>query len=218
LQNYARILKQRNNLLKGMKERGKKDPTLEIWNESLTDSGSKIMLERMDFTRKIKEEAKKKHEKISGGSEDLDLSYRPSFKTALDKGKETIKESFMEQINNSSEKEERYGTTVVGPHRDEWEIRQNGMEIKEYGSQGQKRTAILSIKMAEVEMIKNETGETPVLLLDDVMSELDEKRRRCLLESVEGIQILMTTTEKDIQDEGREIKCVEIRDGKKLKT
>lgn len=218
LQKYGRILKQRNNLLKEIKEKGSDSSTLEIWSEALAESGAKIVEERIRMSEKLKGIAKEKQKGITGGKETLEIRYVPSIGIEECKDAEEIKERFLREIEKNSENEKRYGVTISGPHRDDWVIMQKGKEIKHYGSQGQQRTAVLSIKLAELEIIEKETGEMPVLLLDDVMSELDMQRRGYLLEEIKGVQTIITTTEKEVikLSPVGDISYMEIRGGRRV--
>jgi DNA replication and repair protein RecF len=217
LQKYGRILKQRNNLLREIREKEKNRTTLDVWSEALADTGARIIERRIEITGKISKIAEEKQEAITRGQDKLKIGYSPSFKIENRREKEEIKEEFLREIEKNYEKEIFYGVTLLGPHRDDWTISQGAMDIKEYGSQGQQRTAVLAIKLAEMKIIEEETGEMPVLLLDDVMSELDAKRREYLLKSVEGMQVLITATERDAIKGGMgNINYIEIRDGKRV--
>ena len=216
LQKYGRILKQRNNLLREIREKEKNRTTLDVWSESLADTGARIIERRIEITGKISKIAEEKQEAITRGQDKLKIGYSPSFKIENRREKEEIKEEFLREIEKNYEKEIFYGVTLLGPHRDDWTISQGAMDIKEYGSQGQQRTRT-GHKADRDENNRRRNGEMPVLLLDDVMSELDAKRREYLLKSVEGMQVLITATERDAIKGGMgNINYIEIRDGKRV--
>ncbi len=195
---FNKILIQRNCLLKQMRD-GKSDKDyklLEVWDFALSKSASKIIAARIEFTEKIGKIASKYHKEISSGKEEIYVKYKTvsgitpnneimEIESIL---KNKYKTMFYEDIDR--------GNTQVGPHKDDLEISLDGEGIRPFASQGQQRTAVLSLKIAELEIIKKETGLTPVLLLDDVMSELDLSRRKMLLSSVGDAQIILTCTDK----------------------
>ena len=180
LGNYKKILKQRNSLLKNMCS--DKD-LFEVFDESLVNYGLRIIEERKKFTERLIGICGKIHSDISNGREKLAIRYETEVKS---------KDQFREKLNESFEKDLARGYTSFGPHKDYLGIFINGKDIRIYGSQGQQRTASLSMKLAEVELIKQETGQNPVLLLDDVFSELDAGRQKYLIESMKGVQIFVT--------------------------
>ena len=184
LQQYYKILKQRNNLLKEITKKPSLEETLFVWDSQLIDFGRKIIESRRKFILKINEIASKKHDEITNGSEKLVVEYKPN----------TDEENFEKKLTENIKRDIYLGSTSVGPHKDDISFLINGSEVKTYGSQGQQRTAALSAKLAEIEIIKTETGETPVLLLDDVLSELDEGRQYYLMESIKDIQTIITCT------------------------
>jgi DNA replication and repair protein RecF len=195
LQQYGKILDQRNTLLKQIQEKIQLKDTLEIWNEKLITVGSRIIKVRNDFIKRLGEKSKNNHYNLSGKKEKLDLKYNSSIKfERLD----DVENTFRKNLEVSEKREIMKGTTIIGPQRDDYEIYLNDINIKLYGSQGQQRTSILSIKLSEIEIIKEETGENPVLLLDDVMSELDKRRQEFLLENLSDIQTFITCTDNEI--------------------
>lgn len=196
LQQYAKILEQRNTLLKEIQNKKNLLDTLEVWNKNLITTGSKIIKARQQFIEKLSLYAKQEHLKLSGGNENLDIKYDPSFNISDFSRPESIKSEFENSLNRIKERELIKGTTLIGPQRDDYDIFLDEKSIKIFGSQGQQRTAVLSVKMAEINIMKEETGEWPVLLLDDVMSELDTKRQEYLFENLEEIQVFITCTEK----------------------
>ncbi len=181
LKQYYKVLKQRNNLLKNIK---KPDDTLDIWDMQLAEYGADLIDMRNDFILKISDIAAEIHAKITADSEKLSLEYKPN----------TDKNHFYKKLVQNREKDIYYGNTSVGIHKDDMNFYINGVNVREYGSQGQQRTACLSTKMAEIELIKKEKDHYPVLLLDDVLSELDKKRQEYLINNIADVQTIVTST------------------------
>jgi len=196
LQQYAKILLQRNNLLKSISLNNELADTLEVWDHHLVKTGARIMKARKDFIKRLDVMAAARHEKLTNCEEKLRLEYDPSFKIEETDEEEKIEDAFRRNIRKNREKELMKGTTLTGPQRDDIDIILNGESTRIYASQGQQRTSVLSMKLAEIDIIKEETGEYPVLLLDDVLSELDDRRKEYLLDSIEKIQALITSTDK----------------------
>lgn len=194
LQQYIKILNQRNHLLKEIFLRKESVNTLDIWNQSLADTGSKIIKERVKFIEDLYRKAYNFHKSITNNKEKLLIKYISSIRFELETD---IKGAFLERLDEEKGREIQKGTTLVGPQRDDIEILVNDASLKQYGSQGQQRTAVLSLKLSELEIIKDNCGEYPVLLLDDVMSELDRKRREYLIENIKNIQTFITCTDKN---------------------
>ncbi|AOY75419.1 DNA replication/repair protein RecF [Clostridium formicaceticum] len=188
---YNKILQQRNKVLKNYKG---KTIDLEVWDEQLIDHGAWLMIYRRNFIKRIAILAKLMHKKITDGLEILEVQYDSSIKIKEENEIKDIKEKFREALKEAQPLEERRGLTLIGPHRDDLIFKVNGLEIKKYGSQGQQRTAVLSLKLAELELMKGEVGEYPILLLDDVMSELDKKRQNYLIKNLKNVQTFITTT------------------------
>lgn len=188
LRRYNKVLEQRNNLIKKMRvspdEKAKE--TFFVWNEKLAEYGMAIIDYRKSFVEKLNEYAKKIHFEISG--EEFLIKYKPAFSS---------KEEFYQKLENSIEKEIEQGFTLYGPHRDDIDILTEGKDIKTYGSQGQHRSAVLSLKLAQADIVFEDLGEYPVLLLDDIMSELDSDRRSYLVEKIKDKQVIITCTDAD---------------------
>lgn len=184
LTQYKKILKQRNALLKQIQQNSNLKETLEIWDEQLVEQGSKLIEIREQFVQEIAAIMKEKHRNLTGRQEDIEVKYKPNCPA----------KDFSRQLFMEGERDVVLGTTTVGPHRDDIQFFINGQEVKVYGSQGQKRTAALSLKMAEIEIVEKTIGEKPILLLDDVLSELDRNRQNYLLENIKGIQTIITCT------------------------
>ncbi|SHE13776.1 recombination protein F [Chlamydia abortus] len=196
---YQKVLNQRNNYLKQLPGfPAAKDPMLEIWNEQLAQYGSKIIKKRQSFLKKLQKWAEYIHSGITNDLEKLRVEYRPSIETGDPEEETILFERFMIKLKQMKDQEIRRGTTLVGPHRDDMMFFINDKEVQVYGSQGQQRTAALSLKLAELELIHEELGEYPVLLLDDVLSELDPYRQTQLIETFQDkVQTFITTTALD---------------------
>lgn len=187
LNNYNKIINQRNKLLKDMYFNPGLKETLNIWDSQLVSYGSKIIERRNTFASQLSEIIEEIHLKLSGGKENMVIQYEP----------DVSMDDFEEKLKNSQEKDIRSKITSVGPHRDDFSFIVNGIDIRKYGSQGQQRTAALSLKLSEIELVKKLTKDTPVLLLDDVLSELDSNRQNYLLNSIGNIQTIITCTGLD---------------------
>ena len=175
------MLKQRNNLLKTIK---KADDTIDIWDMQLAEYGSGIIEQRRDFITKISDIAANIHSSITDNGEKLRIEYRPN----------TSPDIFYKKLVQNREKDIFYGNTTTGVHKDDIVFYVNDVNAREYGSQGQQRTACLSTKMAEIELIKQEKNHYPILLLDDVLSELDKKRQTYLINNIADVQTIVTST------------------------
>lgn len=197
LQQYIKVLAQKNTLLKEMQNKKHLADTLDVWNENLVKIGSRIIRARYGFIEKLRERVEINHSRITKGKEKLLLKYAPSIDGEDFSTIELIEEKFRKTLQAALSREIIKGTSIYGPQRDDYEMFLNGMNLKLYGSQGQQRTAILSIKLSEIDIMKEETGENPVLLLDDVMSELDKHRQVFLFDSVKDVQTFVTCTDKD---------------------
>lgn len=182
--NYKKILNQRNCILKEYYYKSDFKDVLEVIDMQLLEYGKSIIKYRKEFIEKLNRVVKDINVKMTEGSEPLDIRY--DFDVDIDSYELKLKESY--------DKDLKYKTTNVGPHRDDLCFIVNDVDIRHYGSQGQQRTAALSLKLAEIELLKIMTKEKPVLLLDDVLSELDKKRQQSLLESISDIQTLITCT------------------------
>lgn len=195
LNNYKKIITERNILLKNYCTKAANKDIIGIWNDYLINIGTEIIIYRSEYIKKLKEHAVNIYEDISGKKERLDISYRCNAADTDNYDKNEIKRQFAEKISKNFNNEIQYKTTLYGPHKDDVIIKINNKECKYFGSQGQQRCAILALKLAEIEIIKEETGEYPILLLDDVLSELDNRRKGYLLKYIHGIQTVITTTD-----------------------
>ena len=182
LNNYKKNLEQKNNYLKS---RNISDDMLDVYDEKLAEYSENVYQYRNEFIEKIKEKIKEIHSNIT--DEEISIVYKTDCES---------KEKCLEKLKKNREKDKYRGFSSVGCHRDDFKILINGDEVDIYGSQGQNRTAILSLKMAELEVINDEIGEYPILLLDDFMSELDQERITNFLKSINNIQVIITCTEK----------------------
>ena len=187
LSNYNRIVNQRNHLLKEIDYNKGALETLDIWAIQLIQYGNKIIERRQKFIEEINKIISNIHKKLTGNREDIKIVYEPS-NGAL---------SFEQALLKNKEKDLRIKSTSVGPHRDDIAFLVSDIDIRKYGSQGQQRTAALSLKLSEIELVKQSIHDTPVLLLDDVLSELDKHRQNYLLDSIHDIQTLITCTGVD---------------------
>ncbi|UJF33310.1 DNA replication/repair protein RecF [Paenibacillus hexagrammi] len=199
LSQYQKILLQRNNYLKQSGPvKASLDPMLEIWNEQLAQYGVKIMKKRQSFIKKLQQWAETIHRGITNHNEELRIRYSPSFDIQDFEDESVFLEQFMIKLSQVKDQEFRRGVTLVGPHRDDLLFYINEKEVQTYGSQGQQRTTALSLKLAEIELIHEEVGEYPLLLLDDVLSELDEYRQTQLIQTFQQkVQTFITTTGLD---------------------
>ena len=186
LSNYNRIVNQRNHLLKemGPEHDGKLKDTLEIWDMQLIRYGNQILERREKFIQEINDIIFSIHRKLTGGREEIQVIYEPS------NGSLTLEQA----LSKNRERDIRIKSTSVGPHRDDICFMTGELDIRRFGSQGQQRTAALSLKLSEIELVKQAAKDTPVLLLDDVLSELDKHRQNYLLDSINDIQTLITCT------------------------
>ncbi len=184
---YLKTIEQRNNYLKQIKEEGKEENLLEIWDEKLAEYAIKICEYRTEFIEKIIKKIKIIHKNITGEKEEIKLEYITECKE---------KNEYLSLLKQRKKLDIIKGFTTKGIHRDDFMIYINNKEISIYGSQGQNRTAMLSLKLAELQVIYDEIGEYPILLLDDFMSELDKTRRKNFLENIKDTQVIITGTEK----------------------
>lgn len=191
LLNYKKALEQRNLLLKDISFNPSLEATLDAWDETLMNAGKELIEGRRRFIKEMAGIVRKKHNTITGGKETLEIVYEPN----------TEPDDFLSNLKKAREKDLKVKTTSVGPHRDDiqfWitsnEKEDPPIDARIYGSQGQMRTAALSLKLSEIDYILEKTGEAPVLLLDDVLSELDSDRQQFLLDSIKGIQTFITCT------------------------
>ena len=188
LSNYNRIINQRNSLLKDLYGQKNLMDTLDIWDMQLAAYGTKVLEARKNFIKQVNEIISDIHFKLTGGKERISISYEAS------NGNMSLEEA----LKRYRERDMRMKSTTVGPHRDDiCFTTDSGLDVRKFGSQGQQRTAALSLKMSEIELVKQVIKDTPVLLLDDVLSELDKHRQNYLLDSINNIQTIITCTGLD---------------------
>ena len=206
LLNYNKILNQRNKLLKDLYFKPDLEETLDVWDLQLAKYGSEVIKRRSEFVKKINEIINPIHKKITDNKENIIVKY--------DKNCDELE--LYNQLVLTREKDKKYKTTNVGPHRDDLSFYYDDMNVRIYGSQGQQRTAALSLKLAEIEIVKSIIHDTPVLLLDDVLSELDSKRQNELLNSLENVQTIITCTGLDefIENRFKINKIFNVKEGK----
>ncbi len=194
LQLLAKILKQRNILLKNLYSKTGLVDTIDIWNYKLAEVAANIILERKKFSDILSEFAQNQHKFITNNKEIITFNYDCNFNYHNSDKKNEIIDIYIKLLEKSINRDISIGYTSIGPHRDDYDILINNNSLKLYGSQGQQRSSVLSIKIAEIELINKETGQYPILLLDDVMSELDENRQKYLMESIRCVQTFITCT------------------------
>lgn len=184
LSQYHKILKQRNILLRKISKNNSMKDSLFVWDKQLIDFGKKIIVEREQFLIKINSISNSIHKNITNNNEDLYIDYKPN----------VLPNEFEDKLFKNIDKDILYNNTSYGPHKDDILFFINDMNVREFGSQGQQRTVALSLKLAEINLIKEENGETPVLLLDDVLSELDKSRQQFLIKNIGDLQVIITCT------------------------
>lgn len=205
LGNYNRALMQRNALLRDLSYHPEYEQMMDLWEEQLVQCGVRVIMERKRFVKRLDDVIRPIHEKLTGGREQLHITYENQVEP----------EDFAAELKNSRGRDIRMKTTSVGPHRDDLLLRTQQIDLRKYGSQGQQRTTALSLKLAEILLVEEESGEKPVLLLDDVLSELDSGRQRFLLESIDEIQTLITCTgiEDFIENQFRIDRLFRVKEG-----
>jgi len=218
LSEYYRILGHRNNILKKEINQKKKRENLVMWDSRLIERGSFLILTRIKFIKKVNCVAHKFHQKITKEKENIKLTYQSNILIDQKENIYSINKAFKDKLDEYKEKEIGYRATLFGPHRDDFSIYTNGFNITSYGSQGQQRTAVLSLKLSELELIKEKEGDYPIFFLDDVMSELDEERRHFLLGLIidKKVQTFITSISLDyfnsnIKEKSRTFKIKEGR-------
>ena len=187
LNQYLKTIEQRNNYLRQIKEQNISTEMLEIWNEKLAEYAVKIFEYRYEFIEKIKNKINDIHKNITDGNEEIKIEYTSD---------SSNKEKYLNLLKERTKLDIIKGYTTKGIHRDDFVVYINNKEVNIYGSQGQNRTVILTLKLSELQVIYDEIGEYPILLLDDFMSELDEKRRTNFLNNIKETQVIITCTDK----------------------
>lgn len=208
---YHRILDQRNNLLKE-RDVSLVLETLPVWDEQLARYAAILIRARALYLKKLAPFAADAHAFLTDGAESLSLAFENDYPNE----ENDIAQEIARELENAYERDLRLGYTSVGPHRDDIKISINGIDARNFASQGQTRTAALALKLAELEIFREIAGEPPILILDDVMSELDLQRRRKLIERMQGIQCILTCTHAERLIYGKDMKKFKIREGKIL--
>lgn len=206
LANYNKVLNQRNKLLKDIVHAPELESTLDVWDLQLIHYGKQIISLRQQFLQELNEIIETIHTHLTGGKEKILLEYEPN----------VTAENFELQLNKDRDKDLKMKMTSSGPHKDDFCVRINGIDSRKFGSQGQQRTIALSLKMSEIYLVKKITRESPILLLDDVLSELDSNRQNYLLQSIHDVQTLITCTGLDefVQNQFSIHKVFHVENGK----
>lgn len=220
VQKYNKILNQRNFLLRKIALTQRLDKQLDVWNQQFLEIGSEVIEKRLEVLEKLIPLTRLMQRRLTDGQENLEIKYVLNKDRQIRRGDE-VKKVLQAEMEKFRGEELRRGVTLSGPHRDDLMISLNGNDLKYFGSQGQHRTAVLAIKLAEMEFFKAESGEFPVLLLDDVLSELDQQRREHLLKAIQekNIQCFITTTEDNsyLWPKNTSLQSFHISDGKLIK-
>ena len=213
LSKYNQILNQRNALLKDIYKHKELKDTLSIWDDSMVITGAHILKERYDYLEMLSQPSKSYHNGISCEKEDLDICYISTAKTEKQDTLPQIREKLYQAFKESRHEDYHTGYTSVGPHRDDLDIRINNVSARKFGSQGQQRSAVLSMKLSEAELLYQKNEERPVILLDDVLSELDNKRQDFLLNKVESYQVFVTCCEESNKEQLKNGKVFYVENG-----
>lgn len=191
LQRYNKILDERNSLLKCIMRDNRLKSTLNTWNEQLCEAAIPIIISRNRFCKRVSDLSSEIHYAISGNNERLSIVYNTN---ATGSSEGDLRQNIFKNLYTYEKEDITRGNTSIGPHRDDLILKLDNVDIRAFGSQGQQRTAALALKLAEIGILKEETGETPVLLLDDVFSELDTERQKYLIDKIKNIQTIVTCT------------------------
>ncbi|NLJ76317.1 MAG: DNA replication/repair protein RecF [Peptococcaceae bacterium] len=214
---YNRVVIQRNNMLKEIKEKKEEVTTLQVWNKQLCRYGAELLFLRMEIFRLLSPLIREIHHDLTSAEEELDVRYFSTLKINMPASVDDIYVQFAKRLQEIAKEEIKRSQTLIGPHRDDFSFYINGKDAKTYGSQGQQRTIVLTLKIFQILQWYKEAGEYPILLLDDVFFELDKNRRMALLKWVEGlVQTFVTTTgeEKISFNNNLTVKNFFIRSGK----
>jgi len=195
IMSYNKVLLQRNNLLKNISYNRNLLKTIDIWDEKLVEYGTGVIFKRMEFINRLNSLSRLMHRKITDGRENLEIKYLSNIDIDNKSKHDEVYKNFKNKLEKKVEIDIKRGFTTVGPHKDDLGVYIEDKDIRIFGSQGQQRTAALSLKLSEIEIIKGEVGEYPILLLDDVMSELDINRQNFLIKSLKNVQTFITITE-----------------------
>jgi DNA replication and repair protein RecF len=200
LAHYNRVVVQRNHLLRAMRDRGAAPDQLQFWNDELVESGAFVVAQRLATVQRLRDLAGARYGELSGTAECLTIDYQSTIHRGpvdLSLASDEIARRFAERLRELQPREIAVGVSLVGPHRDDLGFRIDGHDLGNFGSRGQQRTVALALKLAEVDHLQTRIGEPPILLLDDVFSELDPGRRERVLRTIQpGQQVLLTTTDQ----------------------
>jgi len=199
LRDYEKVLNQRNTLLKNIHYEPSLKATLSVWDEQLVSIGTRLMNHRIRYLHRLNKEAGILHKTLSQGKEKLTLYYQNNIIDSL-ADVSMLKNIFRQRLEGCQEEEIKRGSTIYGPHVDDILIEINGKDARRYGSQGQQRSAAISLKLSQIEIYYENTGEYPVVLLDDIFSELDENRQRSIIKLLKKTQAFITCTEDVIKE------------------
>ena len=200
-QEYQKVLTQRNHLLKSIRERAARESELEFWDVQLSIHAARIIDSRLRVIKALDENTDPIHRELSGLDQTLSLKYSPSFETSNYEDVRDLSKRMLEELRAIRQREIGAGFCLIGPHRDDFIAELDGMEVGTFASRGQSRTVILAMKLGEAQLISERVGDTPVVLLDDVMSELDEDRRRHVFDRIKDYeQVIITTAETSLGD------------------
>lgn len=213
LSKYNRLLNQRNSLLKDICKRPSLEETLCIWDEPLVQNGAMLIRKRLDYIEMLTKKAEEYHRGISRGMEELKIRYISSADIKFEDTAKVIEDKLRKKFESNRKDDIRTGVTNYGPHRDDVEILINNKNAKAFASQGQQRSAVLSLKLAEASVLRERMGEEPVILLDDVLSELDNGRQDFLLNELKRCQVFITCCEKSNKEQLKDGKIFYLKNG-----
>lgn len=213
LSKYNRMLNQRNTLLKDILRKPHLEDTLDIWDEQLVSYGALLIRKRLDYMHMLSQRAAAYHSGISRGREQLQIRYVSTSDSRPEDSLDVLREKLAAKCAQNRKNDIHLGVTLSGPHRDDIEILINGKNAKSFGSQGQQRSAVLSLKLAEAAVLHERMGEQPVILLDDVLSELDSGRQDFLLNELKDNQVFITCCEQSNKEQLREGKVFLVEKG-----
>ncbi len=210
---YTKVLRQRNALLKQIKENMAEGSLLSIWDDHLSQLGAHIAVTRYRYLQQLSEKAASIYNGISDGREIFDAKYACSFFRHAADCEEDYQYALLKKLQEGRGSDLTLGFTYYGPHRDDIDIRLDSMPVRQFGSQGQKRSCVLALKLGEAEMMSTTAGEMPIAILDDVLSELDTSRQKFLLSKLEGWQVLITCCDKDALNKVTKGSIFEVENG-----
>lgn len=203
LTKYRRVLNERNALLKDIPKHRELEDTLDIWNERLAQEGALIFCERINYIKKLSEYTAVFYSGISSGKEKINISYKNGYNSDIKMSAEEVKENMLNVLRQKQSDDIYRGFTSSGIHRDDLGVKIDSRNAKSFGSQGQQRSAVLALKLAEAAVLGDEKGEKPIILLDDVLSELDSSRQSYLLNKLDSRQVFITCCESNISCENK---------------